>query len=753
MSPRWKLPLSIVLILTAVALLLRPLDHAPVRAVAASEPNRFSAERAHAHLQHLLAENVPHPSGSEANRIIAERIATILRTAGYEPQVQEGFKCSTLARGCSVVRNIIAIRAGRDPRHAILVTAHYDSVPGSAAAADDGAGIATMLEIAERVARRDPFLHDVVFLFADAEETGLLGAMHFADSHPLMDKVAFVLNMEARGVSGSSVMFETGPDNAALIGEFARAAPNPVSNSLLFEAYRRMPNNTDFTVYKSKQVSGLNFAFVRKASLYHSARDDIQHLDLGSLQHHGDNVYGSLERLANTPVEQLSASTDATYFDIGGFVLLHWPSSWNIGLAICGLALVLVAARRSAHADLRAVGWTVLAVVLLHVLLFAGSWMLSWPLGRWRDLHPFDYPYPWPARIAAIAASVVMTFALARLFVRRLAPGAALTVMWVIAAIEAAAVALMLPGLSYVPLAPLLVYGLAAVIEAGLRRDQPPLVAGTAGFAVAAYMALYHFLMLDALFNFDMLHAKAIALASLMLPLFPLALAYAQRERLRLPIIAGVAIIAVAAMAATLLPTHTIDRPRGINLGYVQEEATGTAYWQLESLGEPGRDAIEAMGFDTTKRPTLRFGVQPADYHRKPANNRRLPPPRIEIEEDTEIDGVRIVRGTVRSARPSFQLGLGLPAASPVAEMRVEDQLVIDDVSDAPRTVRLHGVGMQPMRFELRAQPGRPLTMSIFDIEKLERDEEAQQMLARRPATAAPVQLGDHSIVIDEISL
>ena len=112
MKTRWGLPLFVVAVIAILLGVLRVLDRAPVSVVPASDRSTFSAERAFAHLQTLLAENVPHPSGSAANRVVADRIEAALRAAGYEPEIQEGLKCSPLAPGCSVVRNIISDNEG-----------------------------------------------------------------------------------------------------------------------------------------------------------------------------------------------------------------------------------------------------------------------------------------------------------------------------------------------------------------------------------------------------------------------------------------------------------------------------------------------------------------------------------------------------------------------------------------------------------------------------------------------------------------
>ena len=51
-----------------------------------------------------------------------------------------------------------------------LINAHFDSVQGSPGGADDGVGVACMLEIAKKLATGPPLKNPVVFLFNGAEE-------------------------------------------------------------------------------------------------------------------------------------------------------------------------------------------------------------------------------------------------------------------------------------------------------------------------------------------------------------------------------------------------------------------------------------------------------------------------------------------------------------------------------------------------------------------------------------------------------
>jgi len=754
-NARWTIPGFVLIVLAAVLLLLRGLDRAPAAIVPATDRSGFSAERALGHLRMLIGENVAHPSGSAAQQRIAQRIIDTLAASGYAPEVQAGLQCSTLAPGCSQVSNIIAVRKGQGSGPAMMITAHYDSVPGSAAAADDGAGVATLLEIADLLAGREPLLHDVIFLFADGEESGLRGAMLFAGQHPLMKRVGFVVNLEARGVSGPSAMFETGPGNAPLIGLFGEVVRQPAANSLLYEVYRRMPNDTDFTVYRMQGATGFNFAFSRGASLYHSVRDDIAHLDPRSLQHQGDNALAVLLGAGAVPLDSLRATRDASYVDIGGRWLAAWPASWNAPLAAAALLLVVAIALWRSALRWRTVAWALLAMVAVLVFVPLAGWLLSWPLGQWPQAHPLDHPQPWPGRIALMAATLLVVCASARWFGRRAGLAASLAVGWIVLAILALIVALQVPGAAFVLLAPMLAYAVLAQVHA-LRhradRTRLPLVAAGVAFALAAWTGLYQFLLADVVFGFSLSHLKVLPLLLLALPLLPLAVAQAERDSLRGPCLGLVLIVAAAAAWGWWTPAHTVDRPRGVNLVHIQEEGA-TPMWTLEGVGEPGSEVLEAMGFEAQKLPLLRYGVLPRDTHARPAAAIGALPPQFLVTGDVEESGSRVVRASLRSLRPSFSVWLAIPAGSPVTSVHVEGQAVVDTASEKPRVVGLHGIGQAEVQVELRMRPGVPLTLVALDIAPLPPEGEAADLLARRPATAAPLQNGDQSIALRRIGL
>lgn len=127
----------------------------------------------------------------------------------------------------------------------------------------------------------------MIFLFSDAEEPGLVGAQAFVTEHPWATEVGAVVNLEARGTEGLSLLFDTSENNGWLIDAYAETAPRPVANSLYYELYKVAPNNTDFTVYRRAGIPGVNVAFTEGGARYHSPLDNRQYLDPGSVQHQG----------------------------------------------------------------------------------------------------------------------------------------------------------------------------------------------------------------------------------------------------------------------------------------------------------------------------------------------------------------------------------------------------------------------------------------------------------------------------------
>src|SRR6202140_5434610 len=290
---------GIALLLTATLVAYRP--SAPLGANAS--PDVFSAYRAKAILQDLVGNGRPHPIGSPAGARLREAIVQRLAALGYAPELQSGFVCRNGVCGSPV--NIVATLAGSTENDAVMLAAHYDSVPAGPGASDDGAAVASVLEIARILAARPRPPHPVILLLTDGEEAGLLGALLFVQQHPLSKQVKAAVNLEARGTSGPSLMFETGTANSWLMRLYGSAILRPFTNSLYYVVYKLLPNDTDFTVFKTAGDQGFHFAFIGNVGRYHTPLDSVANADASSIQHQGGNALAVLTALANAPTLRL----------------------------------------------------------------------------------------------------------------------------------------------------------------------------------------------------------------------------------------------------------------------------------------------------------------------------------------------------------------------------------------------------------------------------------------------------------------
>ena len=339
----------------------------PPRPQPATAPQaQFSAGRALGDIA-VLAQQ-PHPLGSPAHAAAADYLLARMRALGLEVRAQDG------VAGGKAVRNLIGVLPGRDrAAPAVALMAHYDTAPGSPGAADDSTGVAVALEVMRALRVGDMLARDVALVITDGEEIDLLGARAFYAADPLARRIALVLNMEARGGGGRVFMFETSPDNGALIDVFRRVTPNPSSNSLSIFVYRHMPNDTDFTVVRANGGAGLNYAFIGRQVDYHAPTSTLARLDQGSVQHMGNQVLAAARAFAAgaTLPARRADRVYADYLGIG--VLAYAPAAgWLILLAAALLCLATaLRLRRDMRLQWRAAARGAVAALLLLPLAAA----------------------------------------------------------------------------------------------------------------------------------------------------------------------------------------------------------------------------------------------------------------------------------------------------------------------------------------------------------------------------------------------
>lgn len=745
--------LLVGLVLFGLTLLLVQARQAPPAARGADAPaGELSGERSLAVLRTLIGDGSPHPVGSPANDQVRERILAELRRLGYSPEVQEGTWCSD--RGlCSRLRNVVARLDGTAPGKAVLLMAHYDSVPAGPGVGDDMSGVATILEVARALKSGPAPKSPVIFLLDDGEEAGLLGAELFAARHPAAREVGAVINLEARGTSGPSLMFETSGDDAWMVDLYSKAAPRPVTSSIYATIYDLLPNDTDLTVFKRNNVNGINFAFVQNPNFYHTTRDSVESLSTASLQHHGDNALAAARALAQADLAS-PPKGDAVFFDVLSFGVVRWPKGWTPVLAVLALILTAVAAKkglgRPPHSDqLERRGllfgmlgfWgTVVAALLVSVgafLALRGAMPYTWVDNPQAEITAF-----W---MLAIGIALLVAGAVSR----RAGAVGLWSAVWIGWAVLGVLVAMTAPGISYLFVVPALVAGILGL----MLSPASPAASLVPGLLAAVLWMPILTPLYDGLGG-PALVAIGLLVAVLVTTLAPLVPASGALGRRWLPL-AALAVAVVCAGLAFASAPYSEDTPQPLPFEFSQDADTGQARW-LALWGRSLPPAVrQAASFSQTRERAYPWAPEGYRAFIAPAPRFDAPGPQVSVLEDSPVPEGRRLRLLLTSNRGAREVALVSPEEAKVKSATVDGAPV---KLDAPRPKgRSLIVGTSTMRSDgveivLVLGETRPLDWRVYDLSSgLPPTGEA--LHRARPASAVPIQYGDTTVIERKVRL
>jgi hypothetical protein len=310
----------------------------PPRALPADAPAEvFSASRA-AETIRTIARS-PRLVGSPSYEAAREYLLQQLQALGFETETQD-----VMLEGVKV-ENTLGRRAGTTSSDAILLVAHLDSVPEAPGAMDNASGVAEVLETVRALSAGPALRNTTLVLFTGPEENCCYGARAFATLHPWVRDVRLVINTDAGGVSGPSILAATGPEEGWLIRQMAGVLPHPLGNSV-FEAFGHP--GTDYSLELKKYgLKGFDFnlSWVKRI---HTPLDNIENIHLASIQHQGEHLLAVARHFGEIPLDY-PAEPNPVYFDLLGLTIVHYPASWTIPLFILltlGLGLVLLRAFR-----------------------------------------------------------------------------------------------------------------------------------------------------------------------------------------------------------------------------------------------------------------------------------------------------------------------------------------------------------------------------------------------------------------------
>lgn len=732
-AKRGQVMQSIVCALAILSLAALSLyQQSPPRVVPASASSElFSASSAMKDLANIARR--PHPIGSAEHGLVRDYLVKEISAAGLEAQIQRTTAVNATDQPLKIgaVENVLGRLKGSGGAKAVLLVSHYDSMPNSLGASDDGAGVAALLETLRVLKASPPLKNDIVFLFSDGEETGLLGARAFVAEHPWAKDVGVVFNFEARGTAGPSLMFETSEDNGWLVREFARAVPFPFANSASYEMYRFLPNDTDLTVFKSAHLPGLNFAYVDGLEHYHTPLDNSSNIDARSLQHHGSYALALARHFGNLDLGPTSAG-NATYFDLFGRFLVYYPMAWALPLAVVAVVLflaLLALGFGKGQLDVRGTLLGFLALLFsgaISMLLASLLWKVAQLISSQAGAKPASqgslFLFSFVTLAVAITAATYGWLS-RRMRLESLAAGA--MGWW---AILTFATAFFLPGTSFLFVWPLcfgaIAAGLRILRPQNEKRSRPfvlwfSLASCTVPAIILMAPIIYQMflgLSLDWTYLFV---AMVVLLLGLLIPNLQLMVV---RVRWVLPAIALIAIVSF--VAGNVVYLQGARHPLQDNVFYGYSATTGKGVWASDAP-RPDEWTSQFVSNKPERAALPEFGPAKSlwKYLKHDAPAVSLPAPELKLVKDETADGIRTLQMRLTSPRHAETMIVYLDSKAEVLSASA-DQKPIESEQDRGAAsiarkqawgVRIYAFPTQGLDLQLRLKTAEPLTIRLVD--------------------------------------
>lgn len=752
-----------VAVVALVVLAVIYANRVPAVVAATAPADAFSAERAMVHVARIAQR--PHPAGSADNARVRGYLLSQLTSLGLAPQVQEATGVGSRFPASGRVRNVVSRLPGSQPGGlAVLLMAHYDGVAAGPAAGDDASGSAVLLETLRALRAGAPRRHDVMALFTDGEEGGLLGAAAFAREHPWAKDVGVILNFEARGTHGPSLMFETGAGNLDVV-RVLRGVSGVQATSLSTAVYRQLPNDTDLSELVVLDRPALNFAFIGGVERYHTSVDDVAHLSAGSVQHHGDQALALARAFGNGPLPR-PKTTDAVFFNAPVLGVVVYPESWALPIALVMLGVVIgaiVLLRRREDGWFRAVALSTPAMIVSIALAGATGFGIAVGLQALHAAISNGGAPEWSGVYAAaiVLLSIAVVGACYAAVRRYSSPwGASLGALLVLALLSVLLAARM-PGVSFLFTWPLLLAAVAAIMTLRMPATLLARVLTWASAVVVIFLlAPTVYLMVCVALG---LHATGAALLAMFTAigvwlLGPLLESTGQPRLWRTPVVAGAAGLALLMLGAATVRTDR-EHPAGVNLVYAVDSDSLTGWLTGNATTPSARSWIEqALKSSVPQSPPFN---PPSWVARSFAARRTVPapvaavlPPTATLLSDSTSGSGRIVTLRIRPDTGTRSIGISADAGvvldaavdgRPVDRSRYRSQSArwtLDYVAppDSGFTLRLTLRDRTPAELGLFARrPGIPALQGL--------------RLPTRPPGLIPIQSGDITIVFRRVRL
>ncbi|HEX7774006.1 MAG TPA: M28 family peptidase, partial [Pyrinomonadaceae bacterium] len=482
-----------------------------------------------------------------------------------------------------------------------------------------------------------------------------------------------------------------------------------------------LPNDTDFSEFKSAGIPGMNFAYIGGITSYHTQLDTPANLDQRSLQHQG--LYAlSLARHFGNAGSEYGGANEAVYFKpVNGF-FVSYSRVWVIPLTLLTAAFLITIVVLGLKRKLFTASGIILGFLaqLLSAAVAWGAGTVIWLALRGKADGWMYKPHFFA--IGFVVLTIGLFVALYILFSRKislhsLAAGAML--LWLVLL---TAVTIYMPGASYLFAWPLLLGALALAAVTLYSRERPAWVYLVLMLCAVPTLLLwsqtlhqiYQAMTLNVV---GPLMAVVALVCGLLLPQFGL---LSRRQLWLIP--ATGALLCIAFLVAGFSSSKfDEERPKMNSIFYVMNADTNQAVWA--SVDEVRDEWTSQYLVGNTVKGSL-IDYLPLTYRGftiASAPLTSLAAPEAVLLADTTTNGARTLRLHVRSGRRAPFVTVDVGPGTELRRALLDDKPLGGILSEPRRdadigwTLWHHTVSDDGLKLTLETAAGRPLKIRVTD--------------------------------------
>jgi hypothetical protein len=711
--------LAALLVLVLLAwLALRP-TRAPRPQGGDTPATEFAASRALPVFKFLA--QAPRPIASASNARARQYIVERLQSLELEPQVHSASAQKTSVGGVGnthvslgIAHNIVVRKAGSALDHArrpaLLIASHYDSAADQVEAAGASSSVAAMLETLRALQHGAPLANDVIFLFADGEKAGSLGARSFAEQHPWARDVGLVLQFDAAGNSGPLLLTGSRGGNGKLVAGWIEAAPLAVGTSALAILAREAPALLKGGPLDRVGPAGMRFANIEGSTGSTGGADLPGRVAHGTLQHAGETMLALTRHFGNLPLAHIG-SPDEVHFELPlvGQVQYTVEHVWSLTRLVCFMFLLACCmAVKHMDMELRMLVAGALSFLMLALALAATA------ISLWKGLPGLHAGYNPIATgagardrwyfLAYVTLGIALFIELQRILHKTIGTPATTLGALLVLVLALVAGSWAVPGATYLLAWPmittLLAYGLLQIPRVAALPNALRIAILVAGMAPAILLFAPLLQQVSTLFTAERSALLMVALSA-MLGLGTTLFA-AMRRRFVAPLMLMVCVGAVLTAGRTR--QHDAEMATPNRMTYLNDAYSWKAWWVMpaEPLDSWSRPFFAGANGPREMREI--HGMTRMEQWVARAPRHKITYPDIVVLKDDNDGARRRIMFTLRSRNKAPTIALRVEGADTL-ESRLDGK-VLTNQSASAWSLNLHGTGASEHKFELDLSPG-----------------------------------------------